>query len=144
MAINSRCNGCFRLLPAPSHSRSRNPRKWCSEACRVRTFRTRGSGAGHCMICDRTTCSGDDRCGYCTRYESAESKLFVFERDSWTCGICGGDIDRALIYPVPMAATVDHIHPLSRGGGHELGNVQAAHFRCNIRKSNKVPAEAVA
>jgi 5-methylcytosine-specific restriction endonuclease McrA len=35
---------------------------------------------------------------------------------------------------------VDHIHPLSRGGTHTDENIQLLCPRCNLKKSNKLPA----
>ena len=47
------------------------------------------------------------------------------------CGICGEYIDE-------KDKTIDHIIPLSRGGTILLDNMQVAHLKCNLRKSNKV------
>lgn len=62
------------------------------------------------------------------------TRLDVMERDGWTCGLCSLPIDPALAYPAPMSASLDHVIPLSRGGGHSLANSQAAHLICNQRK----------
>lgn len=61
----------------------------------------------------------------------------VFERDEWTCKLCGKPTLRTTIVPHPMAATLDHIVPLSKGGTHVMANVQCAHFECNWMKSDK-------
>ena len=58
----------------------------------------------------------------------------VYERDRWVCGICLERVDRRLIWPDPMSPSLDHIVPLSRGGAHQLANVQCAHLSCNVRK----------
>lgn len=58
----------------------------------------------------------------------------VFERDAWTCGICSGPVDQSLTFPHPMSPSIDHIMPMSLGGGHVLSNVQCAHLSCNIAK----------
>jgi len=55
--------------------------------------------------------------------------------DLW-CGICGRYIDRSLAKPHPMALTVDHIRPLSRGGTNDCGNLQPAHDICNYEKGS--------
>lgn len=60
----------------------------------------------------------------------------VFERDGWKCHLCHKRIGRAYKAPHPKSATIDHIIPLSLGGTHEYANVAAAHFICNVRKSN--------
>lgn len=61
----------------------------------------------------------------------------VFARDHWTCGICGERVDQRVKYPDPMSASVDHIVPISCGGGHVWSNVQCSHLGCNSSKYNK-------
>lgn len=55
----------------------------------------------------------------------------VFERDDWTCHLCG----RRVAWDVPMEhpgkASVDHLRPLVAGGLHALGNVATACLPCN-------------
>lgn len=59
------------------------------------------------------------------------SRSAVLRRDRHTCGYCGA-----------VAGTLDHILPLSRGGGSTWLNSVAACARCNSRKANRTPAEA--
>lgn len=66
----------------------------------------------------------------------------IFHRDGWVCGICGNRVDRTLKWPDPMSATIDHILPLAKGGSHTRANVQAAHWICNVRKSDGVAGQA--
>jgi 5-methylcytosine-specific restriction endonuclease McrA len=33
---------------------------------------------------------------------------------------------------------IDHIYPVSRGGGDELSNLQVTHSRCNMAKGSRV------
>lgn len=49
------------------------------------------------------------------------------------CGICSKLIDGEY--------DIDHKIPLSRGGKHEVANLQLAHRSCNRRKHNKLPDE---
>ena len=51
-----------------------------------------------------------------------------------SCHICGEPIDYTLAYPDPWSFTVDHIHPIAKGGADTLDNKAAAHFRCNRAK----------
>lgn len=61
----------------------------------------------------------------------------IFERDDYVCALCGERIDSTKKYPDLMSASIDHIIPISLGGNHTYDNLQAAHFLCNTRKSNK-------
>ena len=38
----------------------------------------------------------------------------------------------------PMSPTIDHIIPMSKGGGHTWDNVQIAHAICNSRKRDVI------
>ena len=67
----------------------------------------------------------------------------VFERDDWTCHICGQEIPEHLrtVRRVgseyePLAPVIDHEIALSNGGPHILENCRAAHWDCNARKHN--------
>lgn len=66
-------------------------------------------------------------------YEPVNHKR-VFERDQWKCGICKRKVKPTTKHPHPRSATLDHVLPLSRGGGHTYANVQLACFECNSRK----------
>ena len=61
-------------------------------------------------------------------------RLVILERDKWQCQIrlrgCKGRADQ-----------VDHIRPMTRGGGHHPGNLRAACKHCNITRSNKLNAQ---
>jgi 5-methylcytosine-specific restriction endonuclease McrA len=52
------------------------------------------------------------------------------------CALCGQWIDLSLQYG-PGQATIDHIIPRSKGGGHHAANLQMAHRGCNSRKGNR-------
>lgn len=68
------------------------------------------------------------------------SRIVLMERDSWQCGICGGQIEKTSRAPHPLSPSIDHIIPISRGGEHSYANTQAAHLQCNIRKGAKLIA----
>jgi len=69
-------------------------------------------------------------------YEKIDHKL-VWERDGGICQICK-DSTRPVSFE---EMHLDHIIPLSKGGHHVYGNVQAAHAHCNLVKSNKILGE---
>lgn len=64
----------------------------------------------------------------------------VMQRDHGICQICGKPVDLTSrigggvgrLYP-----TIDHIIPLSKGGGHTWDNVRLAHMVCNSIKCDK-------
>jgi 5-methylcytosine-specific restriction endonuclease McrA len=59
----------------------------------------------------------------------------IFARDDNRCQYCGGRFPTSEL-------SLDHIHPLSRGGLSSWQNVVCACTRCNKRKGGRTPAEA--
>jgi 5-methylcytosine-specific restriction endonuclease McrA len=59
----------------------------------------------------------------------------IFIRDRNTCQYCGRTLPRRDL-------TMDHILPLSKGGGNSWENVVLACQSCNKRKANRTPEEA--
>ncbi|MEU3618857.1 HNH endonuclease [Streptomyces sp. NPDC006872] len=69
------------------------------------------------------------------------SRAAVFRRNGWICQLCGNPVDRAIRFPKPLSASLDHIVPLSHGPGtpgHVAANCQLAHLGCNSSKGNRV------
>ncbi len=66
----------------------------------------------------------------------------VFERDDWTCWLCGTSIVRGVDRNHPLSATIDHVVPLARGGSHCYSNVRTAHRACNMAKGARLVAAA--
>lgn len=64
------------------------------------------------------------------RYSTQE----IAERDGWRCQICKRPVPRSAAHPNPRSASIDHIVPLSEGGGDVKANVQLAHLKCNLSK----------
>jgi len=54
----------------------------------------------------------------------------VYRDANGVCGICHLPVGE-------NEFTIDHIHPISRGGAHILGNLQLAHFACNSSKGDR-------
>lgn len=52
----------------------------------------------------------------------------VFDRDGFTCGYCGRT-------PPSVVLEVDHVTPVSAGGGNGLSNLLTACFECNRGKA---------
>jgi 5-methylcytosine-specific restriction endonuclease McrA len=69
-------------------------------------------------------------------FELNRKKILASEN---VCAICGKPVDKSLRPPNPMAPTVDHIIPVSKGGHPSaLSNLQLAHWTCNRQKSDKL------
>lgn len=128
-----RCSGC--------HRRSR-ARVWIS---------------GFCVSCgDAFTVIDQNTARYCSttcakreskarrRAREAGAKITpgrrhrVYERDDWTCRICGDPVNRGAVVPELDAPVIDHILPLAVGGAHCEDNWQTAHFYCNSVKQDQV------
>lgn len=61
----------------------------------------------------------------------------IYDRDEWTCGLCGGEVDREWTRKSPTAATLDHIVPRSLGGTHDDDNLTTAHAYCNAIRQDQ-------
>ena len=59
---------------------------------------------------------------------SSSKRLNVFERDGWSCRFCGAQSN----------LVIDHIFPVSKGGGGQIENLQTLCKNCNELKGNKV------
>lgn len=117
------CRECGKgLIAADNHYVVSVIRSYCSDACRNRAKcrRRRVQRAGRPV----------------ERYAAAD----VFERDGWVCRLCDQPIEREAKWPAAKSPSIDHIVPVSLGGADVVANVQAAHFGCNIAKSNRMVA----
>jgi hypothetical protein len=63
--------------------------------------------------------------------------LEIYERDKWRCQLCGEPVNRSLVYPDPKSASLDHVIPIAKGGGHTRVNCQLAHLGCNSSKRDR-------
>lgn len=139
------------------HRDERPGNLYVGPSCRIHRAERRTWIEGRCPECGRRFVRQDNHdsaVGYCQRacqkrvaarrrraylrgagYKTL-TYLSVAERDEWRCQLCGEPVDRTANAPQPMAPTLDHIVPLSRGGSHTLENCQVAHFICNSRKSD--------
>lgn len=65
----------------------------------------------------------------------------VFRRDGYRCYICGRRLRKHHRAPHPRAATIDHLHPLAKGGPHVMDNVATACLACNVAKGDRIDQE---
>lgn len=93
-----------------------------------------GDGSGHSHYSERCV-------AYDAPYDRNVTLSELYKRDKGICQICGKPTDQndrdgnkiGKMYP-----TLDHIIPLSKGGGHIWGNVQLAHMICNSKKQDRI------
>lgn len=74
-------------------------------------------------------------------YVSHVSPRRIYERDGWTCQLCGLPVERGQVAPADLAPVPDHKVPLARGGKHEPSAIQCAHFLCNSIKGDRLDSE---
>mgnify|MGYP002522655975 CR=1 FL=1 len=106
----------------------------CSKSCRDEKTRRimrachKGRRDGHRERARKFNCEYDP---------SVDLKRLI-ERDGLRCAICGEMCDLEdhtwTDYAGPRHPSIDHIIPMSKGGGHIWGNVQVAHIMCNSEK----------
>ena len=114
------CVFCKEAMP----KESRIDKKFCSDECQ-RKARFNTSRAQRRM---RIPVGGT---------EQTVSRLAIYERDNWTCLLCGEPVDRDRRHPDPMCASLDHVVPVSMGGTNDAENFQTSHLVCNLRAGNK-------
>ena len=73
-------------------------------------------------------------------YDSSITLKKLVDRDGLRCAICGEMCDwndhSWSEYSGPTYPSIDHIIPMSKGGGHVWNNVQVAHIICNSEKGD--------
>lgn len=129
---------------AQSFNPSRRAQRWCTRSCKDKHSSTgfRASGGTARLSPEARERQrlywqeknrrrrAAKRGGASEPYTLAEIAL----RDDFNCGLCGKSVPMAVKVPEPLAPTIDHIVPVSKGGDDTRANVQLAHFVCNSRK----------
>ena len=64
-------------------------------------------------------------------------RLAIYERDNWTCHLCGEGIDPDAHWNDDRGASLDHLIPRSLGGTDEPDNLRTCHRACNSRRGVK-------
>lgn len=116
------CRQCD-IVFAPKYGSKR--RTFCSAKCQVKHSR-QAFGKSHRQRARR----------YGVAYEPV-NRLKVFERDRWSCQICGNKTPRKLMGSIDKRSPeLDHRIPMAppHNGPHSYANCQCACRDCNIRK----------
>lgn len=69
------------------------------------------------------------------RRELAFNRRNVYRRDNFQCQYCGAR-------PGLKQLSIDHVHPVSKGGATSWDNCVVACVKCNTRKGNRTPEQA--
>lgn len=135
------CNGCRRWLPVDNFQ-PRSPGT-CVECRTAKEAAWREANRDYWREWQRTNPDKVQavvqmrRAAKLTLPRERVDRNVIFERDDYTCQLCMEPLDMQAGRSQPLAATIDHIVPLSKGGHHTYANTQAAHFRCNVAKGNR-------
>jgi 5-methylcytosine-specific restriction endonuclease McrA len=124
------CNHCgVEFVPMPGAAQGPRRTKYCTAWCARRSeLRVRRRLRKHRHRARRYGCE----------IERGLDPVVVFKRDGWRCQLCGKTTPMALRGTCDARAPeLDHIVPMSRGGGHTWVNVQCACRACNIAKGSK-------
>jgi hypothetical protein len=132
VVCRSKCNRIARAA-------CRQPRetKNCKECGKA--FSPYSHASIHCSkVCRRRYNGRNRRAKKAGLFVEPVPLAYLMARDKGICQLCGKPVDPGQIVPSPLAPTIDHIHPTSKGGMHSKANTQLAHFRCNNKKGAKV------
>jgi len=69
-------------------------------------------------------------------YNIKENRIKIFERDEYKCHYCSKQLTR-------FNATLDHIQPVSQGGGNSYENLVTACLHCNSERGAKPVIDAI-
>lgn len=134
------CNACGRNHPAKAREAcekcgsdiARRCGRLCRQCKAMRSARTESSAHWRRVQLASARCD-------------VVSSSYVYERDGWTCQLCGLPVDPTARHPDPESASLDHVVPIAEGGDHSYANTQLAHLRCNTLKGqNRGPDQQTA
>ena len=157
------CEGCGVTFNARSKKT-----KYCSNECKSKWAHKRAlaaAGPVHCLTCNNEFiptpdtylqfCSDDCKLFakqaswsasaakrraviYSIPFTERVNTAEIFARDGGICQSCGIKTSKAGGKYHKDYPTIDHIIPISKGGGHIAANLQCMCLRCNIKKSDKI------
>lgn len=134
--VQGNCHECGKGFAAKA---LRGDEKYCSTDCMNKAARRNGKHVRRSKIKTNRT--------------SNVSRAQVFARDNNICQACNKPVDfndyktkigrdgRPAFIAGDLFPTIDHIHPLSKGGSHGMGNLQTMHLLCNSHKNDQVLTE---
>lgn len=141
------CGDCGEMVPVDSYntnSHKSGPKSMCRDCERVRNIAWREANPTYWQEWQRENAEAVRDIANRRRAKKVSGEFekidraVVFERDGYECKLCFTPLDMEAKFPHPLSPTLDHIVPLNKGGHHLYVNLQAAHFRCNTAKGDRV------
>lgn len=106
---------------------------WCNVE-----FRTPWIGQVYCSHECRSKANRKRNPQAWTNWISTRRRRAIYERDGYICQLCGDPVDLTDDpQRGPLAPSLDHIIPRSKGGGHESSNLRTAHRLCNALRGDR-------
>ena len=81
--------------------------------------------------------AGDPVTGRVRHWITRERRLSIYERDGYVCHLCGVDCPREFSVDDRTSPTLDHLVPVSQGGGNESSNLKTACWSCNSSRRDR-------
>lgn len=141
------CGDCCKWLPLASYnmnSHKTGPKSMCRDCERIRNVTWREANPAYWQEWQKSNpqivrdISNRRRAAKFSREHEKIDRDTVFERDNYECKLCNKPLDMNAKFPHPLSPTLDHVVALNKGGHHLYVNLQAAHFRCNTAKGDRV------
>lgn len=132
--MTKQCIGCMEHKQDDEFYPSRNSEdglnRYCKQCCKVNRSLESVRKRDKSSKISYRQCHRAKQLG--TECDTAITLAGVFKADRGICGICG-------LWVQPRHSSMDHIHPLAKGGTHTWHNIQLTHLKCNLKKSSKYP-----
>lgn len=141
------CGDCGLWLPLDSYNMNGHktgPKSMCRDCERIRNVAWREANGTYWQEWQKDNAqlvrdaSNRRRAAKFSREHEKIDRDVVFERDAYECKLCYKPLDMEAKFPHPLSPTLDHIIPINKGGHHLYVNLQAAHFRCNTAKGDRI------
>lgn len=134
--VAAACAACGKVVLRHKDSRKQYSTT-CSVACRttVQWGETLAQASAYAWQADAIKRAQRYGVAIIDRFDREE----IFDRDGWTCQLCGIRCSSPDPYAL-TSATVDHVVPMIQGGPHSRVNAQTACLSCNARKSDRQAA----
>lgn len=134
--LRSRCWPA-RRVPASHPSRaSHRPCAWCGASVVVPAGREWRYCGAPCRARAHSQRKESAQRAWLTARVEYVDRWAVLVRDEFMCRLCDEPLATRREIPHPLAPTLDHVVPLAQGGDNTEPNLQAAHFICNVLKSD--------